>query len=387
MMRNKIIGRRTMLLLCIFLLAGCTAKKSEKLVYTGTIESEEYDVLTEIGGQIAEVFAQEGQVIEGGQKLLQLEEDSLQAQLQQAQAGYESNLAKYEDVKQGARAEEINQAEANLEIAQAKLKELQSGSRAERIQQQEAVVQMAREKMQYAQQNYEYRKGLYEKYNAMQKEGSSTKQQLEDAKNLLDQAHMQLTSAKEEVKSTEAQLDLLQNGESQYTLDAARASVKQAQAQYDKVISGSTANNLKSLYALTLQAKANVDLMKINLQKASITSPIKGTLLETYIKKGEVVSQGAVVATVSDLNRLWVKIYVPEKYYDKLSLGQKVDLASDRIKEKIHGEITYISSEAEFTPKNTETKEARENTVFEIKIEIKDHLKQLRPGMSLEVQI
>lgn len=137
---------------------------------------------------------------------------------------------------------------------------------------------------------------------------------------------------------------------------------------------------------LTEQNKAMIDLIKVNLDNMVIKSPINGLVLSKNTEIGEVVSPGSSLLTLGDLFRPWVKIYIKEPDLGKVKLGQKAQVKIDSYPDKVfEGKVTYISSQAEFTPKNIQTKEERVKLVFGIKVSLDNPLQILKPGMPADV--
>lgn len=180
-----------------------------------------------------------------------------------------------------------------------------------------------------------------------------------------------------------AQLDVRQYEEQ---AKAAKAALEIAKLKYDDVKNASTTES--NIAKLNLeQAEAAFSLANLAVEKGTITSPIDGTITAIYSNPGEMASPGGNIAQLSDLDNLWVKIYIPEKYLYKVSLNKEVSIKVDPLSYLIKGKITYISSSGEFTPKNTATKSAKEDIVYEVKIQILNHVKDLKPGMLADISI
>lgn len=145
-------------------------------------------------------------------------------------------------------------------------------------------------------------------------------------------------------------------------------------------------DQLTSATHLTEQNKASIDLIKVNLDNMVIKSPINGLVLSKNTEIGEVVSPGSSLLTLGDLAHPWVKIYIKEADLGKVKLGQKAQVKIDTYPDKVfEGKVTYISSQAEFTPKNIQTKEERVKLVFGIKVSLDNPLQILKPGMPADV--
>jgi len=145
-------------------------------------------------------------------------------------------------------------------------------------------------------------------------------------------------------------------------------------------------DQLSSATHLTEQNKATIDLIKVNLDNMVIKSPINGLVLSKNTEIGEVVLPGSSLLTLGDLLHPWVKIYIKETDLGKVKLGQKAEVKIDSYPDKVfEGKVTYISSEAEFTPKNIQTKEERVKLVFGIKVSLDNPQQILKPGMPADV--
>jgi len=135
-------------------------------------------------------------------------------------------------------------------------------------------------------------------------------------------------------------------------------------------------------------AQARLNLIQTQIENAYILSPISGVVLANNFEKGELVFQGARLLKIGDLNSAWLKIYIVERDVSKVSLGAKANVYVDAYpKQVFSGGVTWISSEAEFTPKNIQTKEERSGLVFAIKIAIPNANQKLLPGMPADAEI
>jgi len=133
--------------------------------------------------------------------------------------------------------------------------------------------------------------------------------------------------------------------------------------------------------------KRQLDLISEQLAKCTITSPVKGTILETYLETGELTSPGKPVLKMADLSSLELKVYVSGAQLSKVKLGSDVKILIDSyVKEmkSLTGKISWISSESEFTPKIIQTKEERVKLMYAVKIVVPND-GSLKIGMPGEV--
>jgi HlyD family secretion protein len=136
----------------------------------------------------------------------------------------------------------------------------------------------------------------------------------------------------------------------------------------------------------TLQAA--LELANIRLGYADLISHVDGFVLVKSAEAGEVVQVGSPIFTVADLNDIWLTAYINETNLGKVKLNQEADVKTDTYPDKIYkGRVSFISQEAEFTPKQIQTKEERTKLVYRIKIRIDNITRELKPGMPADAFI
>ena len=260
-------------------------------------------------------------------------------------------------IKKGDKLAVLDSAELDSQAAQsraylnettARLEELRAGSRPQEIEQANANTRTAEAELLKAKKDYE-------RYEKLYTNGAVSAQQMDTAKKALDVA------ASQHRKAIEA-LSLVREGPRKEDIKAAESRVKQAEA------------------ALMVS--------KERLKDTVIYSPAPGVILRKNIEPGETVASGIPVYTTGDLENPWIKVYVKEDKLGLVKLGQKAEVRVDSYPDKKYeGTITYISSEAEFTPKNVQTQEERVKLVFGVKVSVKNVNDELKPGMPADVRI
>ncbi len=243
---------------------------------------------------------------------------------------------------------QLQQAIAGENAADAQLKLLKEGARAEDIQQAENGLQQAKINMNLAEQDFKRMKDLYSSKTI-------TKKQFDDAQAKYELTQSQYNSAQENLRKMKNYVR--------------PEEIKQAQANLDR-------------------QKAAVDLLKKNISDSYVLSPITGFIVQKYVEKGETVSMLSSLFKVSELRTVKLVIYVSEENLGRVKLGQKADVTSDTYPNKIYkGTVIYISPEAEFTPKNIQTKDERTKLVYAVKIEIPNQDFELKPGMPADAEV
>jgi HlyD family secretion protein len=167
------------------------------------------------------------------------------------------------------------------------------------------------------------------------------------------------------------------------TGDVAQKELEDYQLQFRIIIAEE-----KKAQAVLQASQARLALIQIQIDNAYITSPLDGVVLTKNFHEGEMVFTGAKIVTIGDLNSAWLKIYLAEIDIGKVSLGSEARVFVDAYPNEVFmGTVTWISSEAEFTPKNIQTRDERAELVFAIKITIPNLDQKLLPGMPADASI
>lgn len=202
-------------------------------------------------------------------------------------------------------------------------------------------------------------------------------------------------------------LAMLDSAEFESMVNQSRASVRNAEAQFEKArkdlerftmlyrdgaIASQQMDSAQSAYDV---ARAQLQLFRaalrtadVKLKDSVIYAPLNGIVLRKNVEEGETVGAGTMIFTVGDLENPWVKVYVKEDRLGLVKLGQRAEVKTDTYPGKVYeGTVTTISSEAEFTPKNVQTREERVKLVFGVKVSVKNVNDELKPGMPVDVKI
>lgn len=136
------------------------------------------------------------------------------------------------------------------------------------------------------------------------------------------------------------------------------------------------------------QAQAALSASRDRLRDMVVYAPVSGVILRKNSEAGETVPAGGAVYSLGDLENPWIKVYVKEDKLGLVKLGQRAEVRTDTFPKKVYtGTVTTISSEAEFTPKNVQTKEERVKLVFAVKVSVRNENEELKPGMPADVKI
>ncbi len=168
----------------------------------------------------------------------------------------------------------------------------------------------------------------------------------------------------------------------QKQFDEAYSKYVTAQQTYEKLKNGSRPEEISNARQKKDMAAAQADLLRKKIRDCYIVAPSAGTVTLKAVEPGELVTVGTNVLRITYLDKVKLTIYVDEQQLGRVRLGQQAKVSVDSAPDKtFSGTVTYISSVAEFTPKNIQTKEDRTKLVFGVKIEIPNPDQIFKPGM------
>jgi HlyD family secretion protein len=202
----------------------------------------------------------------------------------------------------------------------------------------------------------------------------------------ITQAEATLKNAEDDLNRTEG---LFKEGSiSQKQLDDIRTRYIIAKQTYDKLKSGLRPEEIEAARGKRDMALAQQKSIKKKIDDSYVTAPVAGVLTQKGIEKGEVVLPNASLFRISNLDKVYLMIYISEIELAKIKLGQNASVHIDGVPERAFpGKVIYTSSIAEFTPKNVQTRDDRTKLVFGVKIEIPNPEQILKPGMPADAII
>jgi len=243
---------------------------------------------------------------------------------------------------------QLRQAEAGVQLAEAQLALLVKGARAEDIRQAEAALEQAEASLKVAE---------------------------DDAKRMRELAGTGSVTPK-----------VRDDSEARLTVAAAQRSG--AAEALSKVRRLARPEEIRAAEARLAQSQAAADLLRKTIADCVITAPSGGIVTHKAIEAGELVTPGSTVVTLAELDSVYVMIYITEREVGRVRLGDAAEIMIDAFPGRAFaGRVTYISPQAEFTPKNIQTKEDRVKLVFGVKVEIKNREGLLKPGLPADAVV
>ena len=377
---------------------------------SGTIEAEEVSIVAEIGGRVSKIHADEGDSVQEGKILIQLDTALMEAQMEEAKAAVRTARANLEQAQAGPRPEEVALVQAALSRARAEAEgafsawqntldvlknplELnaqieEARTQVELAEQQVAQAEAALNRARAEQERYRFNsseegKTAFAAYSAQVRGAEAALAAARAAHEGAKQNLADLIEMKENPLSLEAQVSA-----ARARYEAACKGVEVAQAELEKVLAGPRKEDVDVARAELHQAEAVLGLLETQLEKMALRSPITGMVTGRIVNEGEMASPGNALLTVANLDEVTLTVYIPEEEIGLVKLGQKVEVQADSFPGRVfYGHIKYISGEAEFTPKNVQTKKERVNMVFAVKVKIPNHEGALKPGMPADAKI
>jgi len=315
---------------------------------SGRIEGRITTLTAKSPGRVAEIFVDEGETVAAGADLARLDDETQRARVRAAAAEIEGLVAR-------GRALDIEietlDGQTRLRIAQARDGLLEAAARVEQAR--ATCDQAARDEARYTE--LAKRKVVPEKR--------------------AEEARLALALAKEACKEAEAARDKVTKSLELARLDRRRLEARRAERE--------------ALDRDLVRAEAALAEQRTYLEEFDVRAPVAGTILTRTVELGERVVGGTPLFTLVDLGKLYVKVYVPEPRIGRIALGQPAEVQVDAYPDRdFRARISRIAQQAEFTPKNVETREERVKLVFAVEVALEENPGGLlKPGMPADATL
>ncbi len=171
-------------------------------------------------------------------------------------------------------------------------------------------------------------------------------------------------------------------------LKRSHAAFQAAEQRYNEAVEGSRKEDIAIAQANLREAYANLGMSRVNLDYTILRAPSAGVITVRQAELGEVVVPGTPVVTLADLDHIWLRAYLAETDLGRIRWGQNAVITTDTYPgKKYHGRVSFIASDAEFTPKSVQTYKERVTLIYRIKIDIDNPNHELKPGMPADAHI
>lgn len=358
---------------------------TDRILVSGNIELTEVDIAFKTAGRLIERDVDEGDTVKKGMVVARLDRDQLIQQRQAQAAALQTAEAQLDEAHSAAEwqrstmAADLDVRRSDLSSAESKLLEVKNGSRPEEIQEAAASVESAQAAFDGAKKDWDRAQPLYKS------DDISAAQ--------YDQYHKALDAATANLKQSKEHLALVKAGSRSEEIESAAAQAAKARASLKVGEANALELRRREQDIMARQgdiarAKAQIELIDSQLADTIASSPVSGVVLVKAADVGEVLAPGTSVVTVGDIDHPWLRAYVGERDLGRVKLGSKVKVTTDSYPGKIYdGRVSFISSEAEFTPKQIQSTEERVKLVYRIKIDIDNPLHELKSNMPADAEI
>ena len=327
--------RRLLIVAALSTIGACREREpSNTIRASGHVEATEVQVAADVGGRILELRAAEGDRVAAGDVVARLDTRDVELQIARARADRAAADAQLRFLQRGSRPEDVRQAEAQADAASA-----DAAAAAGELKAAETDLQ---------------------RFESLLAANAGSQKQRDDARARVDLARERERSARDRVRAAREVVARLQGGATREELDAARARVAAADAQ------------------IAVLEKARAD--------ATVVTPVAGVVTQTLADAGEIVSPRMPLLVVTDLDHAWANLFLPEPIVPRIALGQEVTILTDA-GGRMPGKVTYISPQAEFTPRNVQTADERSKLVYRIKVAVDNQAGMLKSGMPVDAEL
>jgi HlyD family secretion protein len=302
---------------------------------SGHVEATEIQVSAEVGGRLLERPVSEGDRVAAGDVIAKLDTRDIELQMARARA--------------------------DRALADAQLRLLMAGPRAEDITVAEAQVDAAGTDRTAAETDLRAAERELERFETLLEANAGTEKQRDDARARVDLARERVRGASERVRVSREALARVRVGARKEEIDAARARIAAVDAQ--------------------------MAILQKGLKDATVLSPADGIVTQTLADVGEIVGPRMPLVVITDLDRAWANLFVPEPMVPRVRIGQSATVMTDAGGPGLPGTVTFVSPRAEFTPRNVQTADERSRLVYRIKVAVDNHEGLLKPGMPVDAEL
>jgi HlyD family secretion protein len=369
----------------VYAYRGANKTPENRIVVSGNIELTEVNIAFKTAGKLIERTVDEGDLVKKGQIIARLDRDQLVAQREREVAGLQSAESQLEQAKTSLQwekdtlAADIEQKGGDLASNEARLAELKNGARPQEKLDAQAAVDSAQSEVERSQKDWERAQVLH-------RDDDISTAQFDQYRNRWETAVAALNSAKERQALVLAGPRVEVINAQQAMVERMRGALKMAQANALEM--KRREQELTTRTAEIARSRASIALIDSQLDDTIQTSPVDGVVLVKSADPGEVLSAGTTVVTIGDIEHPWLRGYIDESDLGKVKLGSKVKVTTDSYKGKVYeGHVSFIASEAEFTPKQIQTQQERVKLVYRIKIELDNARHELKSNMPADGEI
>lgn len=352
---------------------------------SGNIELTQVDIAFKLPGKLVERAVDEGDAVKKGMIVARIDAQQIEQQLGRDQAALLSAQTQLPQLlttiqfQKQTLSGEIELRRAQVRQAEARLEELVAGSRPQEIQQAQAAVAEARTQHERAAADWKRAQTLFKDDDISAADHDQFRSRYEATAASLNRAEEGLALVKEGPRTEQIAASRAQLAQARAALqvsEAARLDIRRREQE------------VATRKAEIERAQAQVGMTRTQVEDTVAASPIDGVVLVKSADVGEVLAAGTTVLTIGDIARPWLRGYIREQDLGRVKIGVKATITSDSYPDKRYvGKVSFIASEAEFTPKQIQTPEERARLVYRVKIDLENPRQELKLNMPVDAVI
>ena len=308
---------------------------SNELRVSGHVEATEVRVAAEVGGRLVALTVAEGDRLQAGDIVARVDTRDVELEIARAEAEREAAEAQLRLLEAGARPEDVRQAQAQIDVLEAEIAAIDA----------ELVAATADR----------------ERFESLLAADAGSRKQRDDAAARVNVLQERTRALREQMRAGEQVVARLESGARTEEIEAARARVAVVDAQ--------------------------IAVLRKRIDDATVVAPAGGIVTQTLVEQGEIVAPAMPLFVVTDIDRAWANLFVPEPAVPRLTIGQAALVFTDAGGAGLPGTVTFVSPQAEFTPRNVQTAEERSMLVYRIKVAVDNRDGVLKPGMPVDASL
>ena len=322
--------------------------RDDSLTASGTLEARDINVGSKVGGRVAQINVLEGDHVQPGQVILTFEDSELNGRLLSARGRFGEAEANYEKMLHGSRVEDIAEARGTAEY-------------------QNHMADTHRAEVERAQADLANAEVNYRRAQELARTGVVSKQFLDDAENRYKTALATLASSRQ-------------------TVVASQGSVAASEAARNRTERGSRKEDIAAAKAQMIATQGDLKQAESQWDEREVKSPTNAVVEVMDIRPGDLLPANTTVAKLLESDQLFVVVYVPQSLIGRVHLGQDAEVRVDAFDKAFHARVEQIRQQAEFLPRNVQTKEEREHQVVGVKLRVENPESRLRAGINADVK-
>ncbi len=318
----------------------------------GIIEATEVEISSKVSGRLVSLSPNEGDRVKKGDEIATLEGNELEGQVIAARGALKAAEARLAELEAGTRPEEIRRAQAqfraatfSLRQAEAKRNLVHAGARNEQVEQLRANLSQAKTGLEDATRELA-------RMEALERDGAAPGQQYDQAKTRKEIAEAQVKAARQKLAEAQAGARSQEIDEVNAFEEYARAQLDVASANLDLALAGPRAETIAAARGQLDQSRGLLQTAEAAFAQTKIVAPCDGNVTLRNSEPGEIITPGFPIIRIAKLDRVWLRVFIPEPAVEFVKLGQKAEIITDSSSRILPGKVIEISEKPEFTPKN-----------------------------------